>query len=844
MTAFSKENIDFSDDVPVIIGIRNMSDVPRHWHNRIEIFLVLSGNLSITVESETYYLSEDDILLVNSNQVHEIMSRENVTVVLQINYSYFKKWLNEAAYFHCNSTVYHNKARFNDLKRIIAQLIYANYNETENNELNTISLAYRLILELMKNYKSNGDHNIPNQHSNSKHLTRLRNIIQYLNENYAEDITLDQLAEKEFLSPSYLSHFFKVNMGVSFFNYLTGIRLNHAVNDLLTTNLTMEQIAANNGFANCRYFVNCFKNKFDVLPKQYRKEQKETQNRSSNPYKGFFMMEQVDYLNKLGEYLNAERPLAASSGTSMTPCKTIETNVLNVRRNLVHTYKTFTGIGRAKEMLFERVRDELRTLQKEAGFHYIKFHGILDDSMMLYNEDADGNPFLTYNYVDEVMDFLLSIGLRPLVQLSFMPKALAKDPTRTVFVNQVILSEPKDNKKWAYMITELTKHFISRYGLEEVRTWMFSFWNVPFQSYIFSFDTNEIAYELYKITRDCVKGCDDQLKFGSPSYGSLNFSGDEYYDFLEYCRENNCYPDFYNIHIYPVKTSTNREFSPSGEISLLYSENDKIILSEDPDYMAHTLDTVRSRLTNFPKLPVYITEWSSTTSHREWLNDTCYRSAYIVKNILENYDDVASFGNWCLTDTMEELPLDNEMFHGEMGLFTYNGIKKPAYYAFTFLNRLMDALIERGDGYFITSNQKGDYAILLYNYIHYVPLYAQGILFNVTFLERYNAFKSPEAREFDFALSNVPDGKYIMTEAIVNREHGSAFDEWVRMGALPLTGEEEINTLKGHSLPKIVKSSIEVSNSQLSYYTELEPHEIRLVLIKKKICEDLPYAAE
>jgi xylan 1,4-beta-xylosidase len=369
-------------------------------------------------------------------------------------------------------------------------------------------------------------------------------------------------------------------------------------------------------------------------------------------------MEQVDYLNKLGEYLNTGN-ISKPNNVNSTPCKTLEVNVLNSHKNLIDTFKAFTGVGRAKEMLLERVRDEIRMLQKEVGFRYVKFHGILDDSMMLYNEDASGNPFLTYNYVDEVMDFLLSVKLKPLIQLSFMPKVLSKDPSRTIFVNPVILSEPKDNNKWAYMITELTKHFISRYGIEEVRTWLFSFWNAPFQSYIFSFDTDEIAYELYRISWNCVKKCDSQLRFGTPSYGSLNFSSDEFYKFLEFCKENNCYPDFYNIHIYPVKTSTNREFAPSGEISLIYSQNDKIILSEDPEYMAHTLDTFRSHLINYPKLPIYITEWASTSSHRDWLNDTCYRSAYIVKNILENYDDVGSFGSWCLTDTMEELPQDN-----------------------------------------------------------------------------------------------------------------------------------------------------------------------------------------
>ena len=492
-------------------------------------------------------------------------------------------------------------------------------------------------------------------------------------------------------------------------------------------------------------------------------------------------------------------------------------------------------MGRAKEILLKRIQTELITLQKEVGFKYIKFHGILDDTMMLYNEDKYGRPYLAYNYIDEVLDFLLSIGLKPLIQLSFMPKLLAKDPDSTIFYNPVILSEPKNYEKWSYIITELTKHFLKRYGFGEVRSWLFSFWNVPFKSYAFAFENDEIAYELYRITRNCVKECDPLLRFGTPSYGSLNFSSKEYYDFLDFCRLNNCYPDFYNIHCYPVKTSTTKDLATLGESSIDNGENDRVILSDDPDYITHTLENFKKNIARYPKLPVYITEWASTSSHRDWLNDTCYRSAYIVKNILENYDGADSFGNWCLSDTIEELPFSNEEFHGELGLFTYNGIKKPAYYAFTFLNKLMDTLLEKGPGYFVTSNQKGDYAVIFYNYSHVSPLYAQGVLFNVTFLERYNAVIDTKSLEFDFILSQIENGKYILTEQIVNREYGSAFDEWVRMGGLPLNTEEEIDLLKGHSMPKLNKVSMEVTNNSLNYYASLKPHEIRLVLINRQV---------
>lgn len=832
------ESVKFLDEFPFNIAIKTLSDTSRHWHNCIEIILVLSGQLTIMVETETYHLFEDDIILINNSQMHEIKPTENVVTVLHINPAFYKKWIDVDSYFICNSAAYHNKLKFIDLKRIIAKMVYVQYNDKEGNELLTVSFSYQLMLKLVKNFKSTDEITITNP---SKNLQRLGNIIHYLNDNYKENITLEQVAEREFLSPSYLSHFFKLHMGVTFFNYLTDIRMKHAVNDLLTSNLTIEQIAANNGFANSRYFVNTFKKQYGILPRQFRNQQKKinklekvkanTKNDKPADYCDFYLLKRHDFLNKLGEYLDKDAASEVSNNIEAGCPKTLKINGNNNLKTLKHTFHNFTSVGRARELLMETIQQQIRILQKEIGFRFIKFHGLLDDSMMLYNEDHNGTPYLSYLYVDQVIDFLLSVGLKPLIQLSFMPKLLAKDPTKTLFYNPVILSEPKDYSKWKFLITNLTRHFIERYGLMEVRSWLFSFWNVPFRSYIFSFDTEEIGYELYRITRSCVKECDSSLSFGTPSYGSLDFTTcHEYYDFLDYCKANDCYPDFYNLHCYPVTNSTSKDLATLG----VSTNNDAIIMSEDSEYMAHMIQCIKKNLYSYPILPIYITEWAPTSSHRDWLNDTCYRSTYIIKNILENYDQVDSFCSWCLSDTMEELPFDNELFHGELGLFTTCGIKKPAYYAYTFLSKLMNTLIDKGPGYFITTNQKGDYVLILYNYIHISPLYARGVLFNVTFIERYNAFVDSSPMNIDFTIDYAENGTYTLIEHIVNRQNGSAFDEWVRMGANPLTTEEEINTLKGRSMPKITKTTMNVTNKRINYYGKLEPHEIRMIEIRKK----------
>ena len=159
-----------------------------------------------------------------------------------------------------------------------------------------------------------------------------------------------------------------------------------------------------------------------------------------------------------------------------------------------------------------------------------------------------------------------------------------------------------------------------------------------------------------------------------------------------------------------------------------------IQLSQDPSSFEKFITHLKSRLSanGQDSLPIYLTEWNSTASHSDLMSDTCYKSAYIAKNILENFDSLDSFGYWVLSDFHEEYRLDNNLFHGGLGLFTYNGIKKPGYYAYYLLSKLGKEKIAQGDGYFITRSDNG-YQIFLYYYVHFSRLYAVGELFDMTF---------------------------------------------------------------------------------------------------------------
>ncbi|NTV91140.1 MAG: helix-turn-helix domain-containing protein, partial [Clostridiales bacterium] len=723
-----------------------------------------------------------------------------------------------------------NKNQFNNIKSILAEMVKSNTEKSENTEILNKSLAYKLLYELVTQFKVSKTTN--NTIQKQKHLDRLTKIINYINENFMENISLGKIAEMEYLSVPYLSKFFEKNMGINFSTYLQNVRLQHAVNDLLDLDLSIEQIASKNGFSNPRSFVILFKKEYGKLPSQFRKQNTSVpqwKNSTSSQIVNYLDLEQSTHLSKLAEYLNrtALPTYERESGMSFVQVENVD--FLKKSTKLNHTFKNFTSVGRARDILLQEIQEVLKTAQKEIGYKYIKFHHLLDDELMVYDENNYGEVVLNFEYIDKIFDFLLSIKLKPFVNFCFMPKKLAKNPNKTVFYNPVNTSEPKDMQKWNILITELTWHLIRRYGEEEVTSWLFGVWNEPdTPPSLFGFEEPFAYLDLYLNTYRSVKSVHPSLMFGTPTLTNQSIEkGIWPSKFNSFCRENNCEPDFINFHFYP---HTKDLF-----LSLLDPQEQYSSTDTNPARLGQFIGIFKAYLkeSRHEKKPVYLTEWNSTSCHRDLLNDTCFKSAYIAKNILENYDSLDSFGYWLLSDLHEEFRISRDVFHGGLGLFTNTGIKKPAYYAFFFLNKLGDTLISKGEGYFITKKHSS-IRMMLYNYSHYSDLYASGEMFDMTFTDRYTPFGNPARKEFSINLINLPEGDYSVSEYIVSQKYGSPFDTWVEMGAQPLATQEEIELLRMRSAPMLNKSAMKVSGDHaLQYLAELDPLEIRYVELRK-----------
>lgn len=812
-----------SDDnlhMPVRCTMQRFDHIRQQMHDYFEISMLVSGNCTLQIDDHMYSLKEDDVFCVNPLTLHELHGLNCVVVTVLFNQTLFEQILPIPSHprFSCISSISDNSEALSKLRSLIAHIIKNNVDKKEGYELRNWSYIYNIMDVLYRNFRIKLS--TSKEKKNHKYAMRISEISQLIQQRYTENITLKELADEVHLSVPYLSKFFVEYYGMNFLGYLNQYRLMHAVQELSTTDKNIDEIAIDSGFPNSHAFVTLFKKQYNMLPKEYRREQKQSKELSTQP------IEQHNYIAGLKKYLNDDvHTQIVSPVTRQNICISVDQSSYA----LVHTWKNMMTVGRASDILISDVQDMLIHLQHTIGFEYIKLSGIFSDELHVYNESPTGNPIYSFSYIDKILDFVCKNNLKPWIQLSYMPEKMAKYPNKRLFGSNV--SQPQSVNAWCTLVLKFLQHISNRYGIDIIKNWKFGLWNQPdTTSELFGFANEKDFFEFYKETYNCIKDFCPDIEFSlPPTYYIVADDYENWYlHFWEWCRTNNCTPDSLCFTYYDTKLFSNPNHSKES-FGFVYTMS----LSENPDGLKDFVMQVmrERRLLKLGNMPIYLSEWNNTPSQQDLLNDTCYKSCYIVKNILENYDRLNSFTYQALTDLMADGALPDKLFFGGLGLYTVNGIPKASYYAYTLLNQLGDQFLGRGDGYFVTKNNRS-YQIMLYNYKHFNYLYANGERFDMTENDRYTVFADAEPVAIGLTLSDMQPGTYKISETYVNRTHGSAYDQWTAMGALEPTTSEELELLKMASRPGFYQSLVNVGSDKiLELNATLELLEIRLINI-------------
>jgi xylan 1,4-beta-xylosidase len=459
---------------------------------------------------------------------------------------------------------------------------------------------------------------------------------------------------------------------------------------------------------------------------------------------------------------------------------------------LIHFWSRVVGAGRANEGLRSTWQEELALAAKYDGFEYVRFHGIFQDDMFVYREDALGNPVYNFQYVDDLYDRMLAQGVRPFVELSFSPGALAP-VHNTTFWWRADGSPPSDYKKWASLVHAFVQHCVDRYGIDEVRRWYFEVWNEPnlYESF-FRGGSQEQYFELYRVTVQTIKAIDPGLRVGGPATSNFNMDPDALQnaeasgqpfdpfsipwrpvwitEFLNYCQQNHLPVDFVSTHPYPQDFAIDQPGVPERQH-----------YRRSIDATRDDLRTIREIVNHsaYPKAEIQLTEWNSSPSPVDHAHDSLAAAAFVAKTNLESTGLVDSLSYWVFTDVFEENRNIDSIFHGGFGLINYQEIVKPAFHAYRMMNELGDQILAQVPGGIVTRFSKnGLVSAMAYNY----PPEMKASLPVSNTLQAADAIDdSGSARTFALDLIHLPPGASFVIE-ILDKQHGDAVAAWEAMG--------------------------------------------------------------
>ena len=455
------------------------------------------------------------------------------------------------------------------------------------------------------------------------------------------------------------------------------------------------------------------------------------------------------------------------------------------------------GTGRLGLALTEEYLKELAYVQEMIGFSFIRGHGLFSDDVSIYHEyEEDGETKVEYNYtyIDRIFDAYLKLGIRPYLELGFMPGQLASG-TQTIFYWKGNTTPPKDYGKWTDMVIALLKHLKDRYG-DEVSTWPVEVWNEPnLPGFWYKADREEY-FKLFKETFTAIKAYDDRFKVGGPAICGVK-DAEWTQAFLEFCRKEGIRPDMITRHHYTV------EF-PERIGHYDYSR------LEDSGMRFANLQSTRDIVDSFEEyrdLPIHLTEFSTSYTPKGVIHDTNLNAAYLARQLSRLGDVNEAYSYWTFGDVFEEQGVPNSLFHGGFGMVAHGNIPKPTFWTFYFYKQIKlfgGDCVYRDDDALIVKSDAG---------------YA-GILWNIDGAERTREIELPVAE----------DGEYTLLTQTVDEECCNPLKLWHDLGepAYPTANETEL--IRRAAQPALhsaivraeaqsVKVSVVTKQNAVVYYT-------------------------
>ena len=438
--------------------------------------------------------------------------------------------------------------------------------------------------------------------------------------------------------------------------------------------------------------------------------------------------------------------LLSSTAPAVSAQETIEIDAQGSGKPFPHFWDQMFGSGRAILSLRESYRNDLRAVKQVSDFKYVRFHAILHDELGVYNEDEHGNPVYNFSYVDQVYDGLLKNGVRPFVEISFMPRRLAFNPDALhPFWYKPNVSPPKSMERWDDLMTHFAQHLLERYGIDEVSQWYFEVWNEPNIDFWNGIPRERSYFDLYAHTARDLKKVSARLRVGGPATAAAAWVG----DFLKFTAANGVPVDFVSTHAYADDT-----------VEELFGNEEKIAMDER---VCRAAEKVRGEIhaSSTPALPLFLTEWNVEGMMNA--RDTIFMGPALANTVRDCDGIVDMMSFWTFSDVFEEAGPIPKPFVDGFGLRAKGGINKPSYYAYELLHELgTERIPNKSPDVIVTRGADKEIDVAAWNLV--------------------DPGQQSTARTMKFVFSNVAPNARVTIQR-VDSDHGNALRNYAAMGS-------------------------------------------------------------
>ncbi len=404
----------------------------------------------------------------------------------------------------------------------------------------------------------------------------------------------------------------------------------------------------------------------------------------------------------LGLVLTLSANLSKLDAQTNTAPDVIVVDANAARHPFPHFWETMFGSGRAILSLRESYREDLLSVKQATDFRYIRFHAILDDEVGVYDEDAQGQPVYNFSYVDQIYDGLLANGVRPFVEISFMPNKLAASNAFQAFWYKPNVSPPKDWRRWDDLIAAFAQHLIDRYGIDDVSQWYFEVWNEPNLDFWAGQPRQESYWDLYDHTALAIKKISPRLRVGGPASAQAAWVD----AMIRHCSAKHIPLDYVSTHVYGNDAAQD-----------VFHSQENIPRDQ---MVCRAVKKVHNQIaaSAMPTLPLIWSEFNASYKNEPDVTDTTYMGPWLADTIRQCDGLVESMSYWTFSDVFEEQGVVKTPFYGGFGLIAEGGIPKPAFNAFKLLHKLGNERITLdSDSAILTRAQDGMLVLAVWNYL-------------------------------------------------------------------------------------------------------------------------------